>query len=150
MEIRKDTMTLDTGLVELDINGVRTIKFNPSDVGFAEDLYGLASKIGSIQDAKEAEFAKTEDPVVKFDISRAEDKEMRAAVDDYFGEGFCADLFPGVRLYALADGMTLIENLLYGLLDKMDEDITANIARRDAKMKKYTDKYRKYSSKYHR
>ena len=142
--MRKDTMTLDTGLVELDINGVRTIKFNPSDIGFAEDLYGLASKIGAIQDAREAEFAKTEDPVAKFDISLSEDKEMRAAVDDYFGEGFCSDVFPGVRLYALADGM------LYGLLDKMDEDITANIARRDAKVKKYTDKYHKYSSKYHK
>lgn len=150
MEVRKDTMVLNTGLVELDINGTRTIKFNPSDVGFAEDLYGLASKIGAIQDAKEAEFARAEDPVAKFDISRAEDREIRAAVDDYFGEGFCGDIFPGVRLYALADGMTLIENLLYGLLDKMDADITANIAKRDAKIKKYTDKYHKYSSKYHR
>lgn len=148
--MRKDVMTIDDGLVELDINGKRTIKFNPSDIGFAEDLYGLASKIGAIQDAKEAEYAATSDPVARFDVSRSEDKEMRAVVDDYFGDGFCGDLFPGVRLYALADGMTLIEGLLYGLLDKMDDDITANIARRDAKIKKYTDKYHKYTSKYHK
>lgn len=147
--MRQDTMTIDTGLVEVDINGVRIVKFNPSDAGFAEDLYGLAAKIDKISKEKRAEFETTDDATAHFEISRAEDREMRAAVDDFFGDGFCDDVFNGVRLVALSDGLTVIENFLYGLLDKMDEDITANIAKRDARIKKYTDKYSKYASKYH-
>lgn len=142
-------MTVDSGLVEVDINGVRKIKFNPSDTGFAEDLYGLTSKLDKIGKEKDMEYEASDDIAARFDISRAKDMEMRAAVDDFFGEGFCADVFLGVRLVALADGLTVIEDFLYGLLDKMDEDITANIAKRDARIKKYTDKYRKYTSKYH-
>lgn len=148
--MRRDTMTVDSGLVEVDINGARKIKFNPSDSGFAEDLYGLASKLDKIEKEKDTEYEAADDLAARFDISRTKDKEMRAAVDDFFGEGFCADVFPGVRLVAIADGLTVIENLLYGLLDKMDEDITANIAKRDARIKKYTDKYSKYTKKYHK
>lgn len=147
--MRKENLTIETGLVELDINGKRTIQLNPSDAGFVETLYGLVSKLDVIhQDI--AEKAKGEEDAVKrFDLSRAEDKQMREAVDDVFGAGFCADVFPSIRLFALADGLTVIENFLYALLDKMDEDITANVAKRDARIKKYTDKYSKYQKKFH-
>lgn len=147
--MRKDTLTIDSGLVEVDINGVRAIKFNPSDAGFAEDLYGLASKLQKIMEEKDAAFKAADDAAAHFDISRAEDREMRAAVDAFFGEGFCADVFPGVRMRALSEGLTVIENFLYALLDKMDEDITANFAKRDARIRKYTEKYSKYKKKYH-
>ena len=148
--MKKDNLAIETGLVELDVNGVRTIHINPSDAGFAEDLYGLASKLQEISRSKEAALEAAQTPVEKFDISRAEDKEMRQAVDDMFGEGFCADVFPGVRLFALSDGLTVVENFLFALLDKMDEDITANIAKRDARIKKYTSKYSKYAKQYHK
>ena len=47
-------------------------------------------------------------------------------------------------LFAIADGMTVIENFLFGVLDMMDESVTENISKRDAKIRKYTEKYRKY------
>lgn len=147
--MRKDTLTIDSGLVEVDINGVRIIKFNPSDEGVAEELYGLASKIQKIMEEKETAFKDTDDAAAHFDISRAEDREIRAAVDGFFGDGFCGDVFPGVRMMALSEGLTVIENFLYALLDKMDEDITANFAKRDARIRKYTEKYSKYKKKYH-
>ena len=40
--------------------------------------------------------------------------------------------------------MTVIENFLFGVLDMMDESVTENISKRDAKIRKYTEKYRKY------
>lgn len=127
----------------------RSVDFNPADQGFAEELYGLASKISKIHEEKVKEREATEDGAARFDISRAEDKEMREAVDALFGEGFCADVFK-VRLFALVDGLTVVESFLFSLLDEMDESITASIAARDARIKKYTDKYSKYTSKYHK
>lgn len=145
--MRQENMTVETGLIELSINGKRTIHINPVDTGFIETLYGLASKLEAIHKEKAAAAEAEEDAAARFDISRAEDKEMREAVDSVFGDGFCADVFPGVRLFALADGMTVIENFLYALMDKMDEDITANMAKRDARIQKYTSKYEKYKKR---
>lgn len=72
---------------------------------------------------------------------------MREAVDSIFGEGFCKDVFK-TRLFAMADGMTVVENFLFAILDEMDESITENLSKRDARIRKYTEKYSKYK-KYH-
>lgn len=124
----------------------RSVDFSPADQGFAEGLYNLTSKIDKIHEAKLKEYEQAEDTAARFDISRAEDKEMREAVDALFGEGFCGDVFK-VRLFTLVDGLTVVESFLLSLLDEMDESITASIAARDARIRKYTDKY---SKKYHK
>lgn len=121
----------------------RFLDFNPSDQGFAEDLYGLVNKVSAIHEEKKKAYENATDLVAKFDISREEDRQMRSAVDALFGDGFCKDVFK-TRLFAIADGMTVIENFLFGVLDMMDESITENMAKRDARIKKYTEKYRKY------
>lgn len=148
----RENCSLSSGLKHLpvfmdDIDTGRTVDFNPADQGFAESLYCLVSKISSIHDAKMKEYEAAKDAVQKFDIGRAEDAEMRASVDSLFGEGFCKDVFK-TRLFALVDGVTVIEGFLLSILDEMDDTITDNIAKRDAKIKKYTDKYSKYK-KYH-
>lgn len=124
----------------------RFVDFNPADQGFAEELYGLVSKLSAIHDNKAKEYEAAPDPASRFDISRVEDAQMRAAVDALFGEGFSRDVFK-TRLFALADGMTVVENFLFALLDEMDESITANMAKRDERIRKYTDKYSKYTRK---
>ena len=139
-------------LAVVDENGKPTgryVDFNAADQGFAEELYGLASKLEKIHEDKNKEREQAEDGAARFDIGRAEDKEMREVVDSLFGEGFSKDVFH-TRLFALADGLTVVENFLFALLDKMDDTITANMAKRDARIKKYTDKYSKYTSKYHK
>lgn len=121
----------------------RTVNFNPADQEFAEELYALVYRIGEIHNRKN-EARKAEPDILKrFDINRAEDNEMREAVDSVFGEGFSRDVFK-TRLFAVSDGLTVVENFLFALLDEMDEKITAAIASRDAKVRKYTEKYRKY------
>lgn len=129
------------------VNTGRTVDFNPADQGFAESLYGIISKLSKIHDAKKKEYESESDLVGRFEISMAEDTEMRKTVDSLFGEGFCKDVFK-TRLFALADGMTVVENFLFALLDEMDEAVTENLAKRDARIKKYAEKYSKYK-KYH-
>lgn len=121
----------------------RTVNFNPADQEFAEELYTLVYRIGKIHEQKNRLRKEEPDILKRFEINRAEDVEMRRVVDDVFGEGFSADVFE-TRLFAVADGLTVVENFLFALLDEMDETTTAAIASRDAKVKKYTEKYRKY------
>lgn len=123
----------------------RTVNFNPVDQEFAEELYALVYRIGEIHKTKNKARAAETDVLKKFEINRAEDREMREAVDVVFGDGFSNDVFK-VRLFAISDnGLTMVENFLFSLLDELDEATTARIAKRDSQIHKYTAKYRKYS-----
>lgn len=134
-------IVFSTGVVEMSVNGVRTIKFNPSDMGFADVLFSLAGKIDDIEKTRQEKTDKTNDAAKAFEYFRASDRKMREAVDEVFGENFCDDVFDGVRLTALSDGLTVIENFIFAVLDKMDDDITENMSKRNDRIKKYTDKY---------
>lgn len=122
----------------------RIVAFNPADQEFAETLYALVHRIGEIHKEKNRQRSDEADVLKKFDLNREEDRQMRQAVDEVFGEGFSADVFQ-TRLFALSEeGLTSVESFLFSLLDQMDEGITAKMSRRDANIRKYTDKYRKY------
>lgn len=122
----------------------RTVNFNPADQEFAEELYMLVHRIGQIHKEKTEQRKAETDILKRFELNREEDAQMRQAVDEVFGDGFSGDVFK-TRLFAVADGLTVVETFLFALLDEMDEKTTAAIASRDAKVKKYTQKYRKYS-----
>lgn len=137
-------LNFSTGVVEMAVNGGRTICFNPADVGFLENLYCLLGKIEKIDADTKTKRDKTDDPAKLFDYAKASDNRMREAVDSVFGEGFCGDVFQSVRLTALADGLTVIENFVFAIVDEMDETIRDNMAKRDDRIAKYTAKYQKY------
>ena len=134
-------LNFETGLVEMAVNGGRAVRFNPADIGFLETLYGLLAKLETIEKEMEKKRTKTDDPAVLFDKSRNSDKKMREAVDSVFGEGFCEDVFSGVRLMAMANGLTVLENFLFAIIDEMDESVRANLAQRNDRIAKYTAKY---------
>lgn len=136
-----------TGVVEVPVNGGRTIRFNPTDVGFLDTLYGLLAKVDAIDKETAKKREKTEDVSKVFDYMRASDKRMREAVDAMFGEGFSDDVFNGVRLVAQADGLSVLENFVFAVFDQMDESVTKNMAKRGERIAKYTAKYEKYKRK---
>lgn len=134
----------DTGLTEFTVNGGRTVRFNPADTGFAENLYALMAKVTEIEDERAKKTDKVQDYAKIFEYNRAADKRMRDAVDAVFGEGFCADVFGNIRLSAMADGLSVLENFMFAVLDQMDAGVTENLSKRDARIAKYTEKYEKY------
>lgn len=138
-----EELRFSTGVVEMAVNGGRTIRFNPADIGFLDTLYSLLGKLESIQADEDKKKAKKDDPAKFFDYNRICDKRMKDAVDSVFGEGFCNDVFQGVRLFALAEGLTVIENFIFAIIDKMDESVRENMAQRNDRMAKYTEKYQK-------
>lgn len=137
-------LNFSTGVVEMQVNGVRSIRFNTSDIGFLETLYGLLGKIEAIDADTAKKKDKTTDPAKLFDLARSSDKRMRDAVDAIFGDGFCDEVFQGVRLLALADGLTVIENFIFAVVDEMDESVRDNLAKRNDRIAKYTAKYQKH------
>ena len=134
-------LKFETGLVEMAVNGGRVIRFNPADVGFMDTLYALLGKIEAIEAETRKKQDKTEDLAKLFDRSRSSDKRMREAVGSVFGEGFCAQVFPSVRLTALADGLSVLENFVFAIMDEMDESVRDNLAKREGRIAKYTAKY---------
>lgn len=134
-------INFSTGIVEMPVNGGRVIRFNPADPGFLETLYELLGKIEAIEADTRKKKEKGDDLGKLFDRSRASDKRMRDAVDSVFGEGFCAEVFPGIRLTALADGLSVLENFVFAVVDEMDESVRKNMAEREGRIAKYTAKY---------
>ncbi len=134
-------LNFETGVVEMSVNGGRSICFNPADIGFADTLYGLLGKIEAIESDTKKKRDKTDDLAKFFDYARASDRRMREAVDSVFGEGFCGDVFQGVRLVALANGLSVIENFIFAVVDEMDESVRDNLAKRNDRIAKYTTKY---------
>lgn len=134
-------LKFETGLVEMPVNGGRSIRFNPADIGFMDTLFSLAAKIEAIEAETDKKRGKTDDLAKIFDYSRASDKRMREAVDSVFGVGFSDDVFPGIRLTAMADGLTVLENFIFAVMDEMDESVRDNLAKRNDRIAKYTAKY---------
>lgn len=143
------TISLTSGIRQLPVivdgqDTGRAVILNPADQEFAETLYGLVFKIGEIHKEHNRLRDQETDILKRFDINRAEDASMRDAVDAVFGDGFSGDVFR-TRLFAMADdGLTVVETFLFTLLDQLDASVTASMAKRDAKIRKYTEKYRKY------
>lgn len=135
-------INFSTGVVEMSVNGVRSIRFNPSDIGFMDTLYALMAKVESIENDSQKKRENQTDPAKIFDSFRSNEKKMRDAVDAVFGDGFCDDVFSGVRLVALVDGLTVLENFIFAVIDQMDESVKANMEARNAKIEKYTAKYK--------
>jgi len=139
-------LKFETGIVEMSVNGKRSIQFNPSDIGFLETLYELIGKIESISAETAKKKDKADDPAKLFDYSRVSDEKMRKAVDSVFGEGFCEDVFQGVRLIAIANGLTVLENFIFAIVDEMDESVRENMAKRNDRIAKYTAKYQRHKN----
>lgn len=139
-----EELNFSTGVKEMQVNGGRIIRFNPADIGFMDTLYSLLGKLESIKADEDKKREKTDDLAKFFDYARLCEKRMRDAVDSVFGEGFCNDTFDGVRLWALSDGLTVIENLVFAITDKMDDSVRDNLAKREGRIAKYTAKYQKY------
>lgn len=134
-------LNFETGLVEMAVNGGRVIRFNPADIGFCDLLYNLLGKIEAIDTETRKKQERADDMAKNFDRFRAGDKRMREAVDAVFGEGFCEDVFCGIRLMALANGLTVLENFIFAILDEMDASVHENLAKREGRISKYTAKY---------
>ena len=71
------------------------------------------------------------------------DAEMRNIIDGIFAVPVCAALFPKQTVYAVGGGFPTWANLLYAIVDKMDEGAAGEKKMAQQRIRKYSEKYKK-------
>ena len=71
------------------------------------------------------------------------DGEMREIINDVFEFDVCSGLFGELNVYALAEGLPLWANLLFAIMDEMDETVMREKKAMNPRIAKYTKKYHK-------
>lgn len=133
----------DTGLSTYDINGAVTVSFNPTDTNFVERLFETFDQLDKLQQDQEKD-AGTDSPMAEFfQRGRQRDQEMRGIIDNTFGAPVCEALFGPMNLYALADGLPVWCNLVLSVMEEVDGGLNREQKRTNARLAKYTAKYKK-------
>lgn len=144
-------LSFDTGLVEYEINGAVTVRFNPTDAAFTERLYKAFTDL----DARQDEFQRKVDEIggdgaAMFAYAKERDEEMRGIIDGLLGEGVADALFPGMNCYALADGLPVWINLMFAVADEIQAAYTAEQKKTDPRVAGYNERYQGMMQKYRR
>ncbi len=132
-----------TGVESFDLNGKTTIEFNPTDSVIVEKIYATFEELDKKQDAYKTEVERCADKKEIFDIARRRDTEMREMIDGLFGKQICADLFGGMNVYAMADGLPVWCNLMLAIIDQIDTTFSREQKATNPRVKRYTEKWKK-------
>lgn len=147
----KRTLSFDEGAIEYDINGKATAVFNPSDAEFIKRFHDTVESLDARQDEMEADVDKAgDDPAAMYELLSARDKSMRQSIDGLLGEGVADALFGDMNCYALADGLPVWMNLILAIADEVNDNLDAEQAKADPRLKAYTGKYDELLAKYKR
>ena len=68
---------------------------------------------------------------------------MRELIDGVFGKPVCKELFSGLNVYALADGLPVWCNFLLAVMDEVDTTFSREQKAMNPRIAKYTAKYHK-------
>lgn len=141
-------LNISTGLKSYDFTDesgavLCTVRFNPTDPGFAERLYSAFADLDKKDEQYHKRIEEENDPAQLFSIARAMDEEMRGTIDGILGDGVCQAIFGTISVYAWADGLPLWANLLLSVMDEMDEALAREKKASDPRLKKYTAKFKK-------
>jgi hypothetical protein len=136
-------LNFDTGVVEYDINGAYKVRFNPTDKTFIQRLSDAFDTLEAKQKSLDDEAARTGDKKEVFRIVAQRDAEVRAILDDLFGEGMCDAVFSDMSMHALAGGLPVWVNFVLAIMDECDSAFIKEKKLRDPRLAKYTKKYHK-------
>ena len=135
-------LSFSDGLEEYSLNDRVTVRFNPTDASFLERLAALFEKLDALQEEVSALQETTPEEEV-FPLARSLDARMRRLLDEFFGQPVCEPLFGTMNLFASAGGLPVWANLLLALTEEVESAMQGELTAREARIAKYTDKYRK-------
>ena len=135
-------LNFSDGLEEYSLNDRVTVRFNPTDACFLERLSELFQKLDALQEEVSALQETTPEEEV-FPLAKELDRRMRALLDAFFGQPVCEALFGSMNLFASAGGLPVWANLLLALTEEVESAMKGELTAREARIAKYTDKYRK-------
>lgn len=138
-----NTLNFETGLVTFSVNGKVEVSFNPTDSAFVERLFDAFDTLDKKQDAYKEEIAKVGDKREIFEVARRRDAEMRELIDGVFEVPVCKEIFGGMNVYAMADGLPVWCNFLLAVMDEIDTTFAREQKATNPRIAKYTEKYHK-------
>lgn len=136
-----DIISFDTGLKEYDLNGAVMVKFNPTSVRFAGQLFEGFDAISKVYEEYKDKIAGVEDAEA-FDLTHEVEHEIIEALNNCFGcdiSGLFADIGP----VDIANGLPVWMNLMLAVIDTLDSSLAEEKKKTNPRIKKYTDKYKK-------
>lgn len=136
-------LKIATGVETYKLNDSVEVSFNPTDAAFGEKLFNAFDTLDKRQESYKAEVGKAEGKRELFDVVRKLDGEMRDIINDVFEFDVCNGLFGELNVYALAEGLPLWANLLFAIMDEMDETVMREKKAMNPRIAKYTKKYHK-------
>ena len=135
-------LNFSDGLEEYSLNDRVTVRFNPTDAGFLERLSGLYARLDALQEEVSALQENTPEEEF-FPLAKSLDGRMRDLLDGFFGTPVCEPLFGTMNLFASAGGLPVWANLLLALTEEVESAMQGELSAREARIAKYTAKYKK-------
>ena len=133
-----------TGLEEYKLADGCVVRFNPTDTFFVERLYNTFCEIDKKDGAFHARVDKLADKEEVFQLGHESDAEIREMINAIFGEDICTPVIGGMCIWAWADGMPVWANILLAIMDEIDTTFAREQKATNPRIKKYTEKYKKY------
>lgn len=145
------SLSFDTGVVEYDINGAVTVRFNPTDSAFVDRLYHTFADLDAKYDEYQRQVEEIGDDGPKmFAYASARDREMRGMIDALLGDGVADALFQDMNCYALADGLPVWMNLVFAIADEVEAAFESEGGKADPRVREYDERYQQLMRKYQR
>ena len=141
-------LNISLGLEEYRLNGKVTVRFNPTDAGFLEKLAETYEKLDALQEqvAKSRENIKSEKEL--FPFAKELDGKMRFILDCLFDVPVCEELFGAMNLFSSAGGLPVWANLMLAVTEEVESALQGEMEKREARIAKYTEKYKVQSEKF--
>ena len=136
-------LTFDNGIEEYDLDGKVTVRFNPTDVSFLEKLSDSFQVLDLIQEEVKLSQEEITDEKDVFNLAKNLDQKMRDIINALFGQDVCTPLFGEMNLFASAGGLPVWANLMLAVADEVQNSMQGELKKREARIRKYTDKYKK-------
>ena len=138
------SLSFDLGVNEYDLAGKVTVRFNPTDTGFLEKLSDAFRSLDLLQEEGKLSQEEVSDDKAVFNLARNLDVQMRDIINALFGgEDICTPLFGEMNLFSSAGGLPVWANLMLAVADEVQSCMQGELKKREARIAKYTDKYRK-------
>lgn len=136
-------LRFETGLVTFSLNGAADVTFNPTDPAFVERLSNVFESLDKKQDEYDKEKREEKTNREMFAYARKIDSEMRVMIDDVFGTPICEPVFGTMNVYAMAGGMPVWANMMFAILDVVNDNMGEESKKMNPAIEKYTKRYKK-------
>ena len=114
------------------------------DVFFMGRVMETAEKLDELQRELQARTPKEPEKFMEFyRYCREVDGMMRKAIDELFGQTVCDAILPDVSMFAIGNGAPAWANILYSVIDHMDDGLVKEKETAQARIRKYSAKYKK-------